>query len=144
VQICYCSFARPHVSLQPISNEVNNGGDSACVQQVPQGIHTSHKNKTHQLPTTVRNWKEERSDVAFHSKRLKCKKSVAVRKKTDEFGAFGKFVAQELRSLRSEVNRRLLKRMIQKAVLEVSELDDKKQATDEKSLNWCSGLAENR
>jgi hypothetical protein len=124
VQICYCSFARSHVSLQPVSNEVNNGGDSACVQQVPQGIHTRYENKTNQLPTTVRNRKEERSDIAFHSKRLKCKKSVAVRKKTDEYGAFGKFVAQELRSLRSEANRRLLKRMIQKAVLKVSELDD--------------------
>ena len=143
MQICYCSFARPHVSLQPVSNEVNNDGDSACVQQVPQGIHTRHKNKTHQLPTTVRNRKEERSDITFHSKRLKCKKTVAVRKKTDAYGAFGKFVAQELRSLRSEVNRRLLKRMIQKAILKVSELDDKKQATDERCVNWCSGLTEN-
>lgn len=143
MQIFYCSFARPHVSLQPVTNEVNNGGDSACVQHVPQGIHTSHKDKTHQLPKTLRNRKEERSDIAFQSKRLKCKKSGAVRKKTDEYGAFGKFVAQELRSLHSEVNRRQLKRMIQKAVLKVSELDDKKQATDEKSLNWCSGLAEN-
>jgi len=119
-----------HVSLQPVSNEVNNGGDSACVQQVPQGIHTGHENKTRQLPTTVRKRKEDRSYIAFHSKRLKCKKSAAVRKKTDEYGAFGKFVAQELRSLRSDVNRRLLKRMIQKAVLKVSELDDKKQAID--------------
>lgn len=143
MQICYCSFARPHVSLQPVSKEVNNGGDSACVQQVPQGIHTRHENKTHQLPRTVRNRKEERSDIAFHSKRLKFRKSVTVRKKTDEYGAFGKFVAQELRSLRSEVNRRLLKRMIQKSVLKFSELDDKKQATDERSMNWCSGLAEN-
>jgi hypothetical protein len=33
--------------------------------------------------------------------------------------------------------------MIQKAVLKVSELDDEKQVTDERSLNWCSGLAEN-
>lgn len=143
MQICYFSFARPHVSLQPVSNEVNNGGDSAYVQQVPQGIHTRQENKTHQLPTAVRNRKEERSDITFHTKRLKFGKSVAVRKKTDEYGAFGKFVAQELRSLRSEVNRRLLKRMIQRAVLKFSELDDKKQATDKRSVNWCSGLAEN-
>ena len=122
---------------------MNNGGDTACVQQVPQGIHSSHKNKTRQLPTTVRNRKEERSDIAFYSKRLKCKKSVTLRKKTDEYGVFGKFVAQELRSLRSDVNRRLLKRMIQKAVLKISELDNKKQATDERSLNWCSGMGEN-
>lgn len=121
---------------------MNNGGDSVCVQQVPQGVHTRHENKTYQLPT-VQNGKEERSDIAIHSKRLKFKKRVVVRKKTDEYGAFGKFVAQELRSLRSEVNRRRLKRMIQKAVLKVSELDDKKQDTDERSLNWCSGLAEN-
>lgn len=122
---------------------MNNGGDTACVQHVPQGIHSSHKNKTRQLPTTVRNRKEERSDIAFYSKRLKCKKSVTLRKKTDEYGVFGKFVAQELRSLRSDVNRRLLKRMIQKAVLKISELDNKKQATDERSLNWCSGMGEN-
>lgn len=143
MQICYCPFARPHVSLQPVNNEVNNGGDNAYVQQVPQGIHTRQENKTHQLPTAVQNRKEERSYIAFHSMRLKFGKSVAVRKKTDEYGAFGKFVAQELRSLRSEVNRRLLKRMIQRAVLKFSELDDKKQATDERSVNWCSGLAEN-
>jgi len=68
---------------------------------------------------------------------------VTLRKKTDEYGVFGKFVAQELRSLRSDVNRRLLKRMIQKAVLKISELDNKKQATDERSLNWCSGMGEN-
>lgn len=113
---------------------MNNGGDSVCVHQVPEGVHTRHGNKTRQLPT-VRNRKEERSDIAFHSRRLKFKKRVAIRKKTDEYGAFGKFVAQELRSLHSEVNRRLLKRMIQRAVLKVSELDDKKQNTDERSLN---------
>jgi hypothetical protein len=107
---------------------VNNGGHSVCVQQVPQHI-------THQLAATVQKRREERSYIAFCSKRLKLQKSAAVRKKTDEYGAFGKFVVQELRCLRSEVNRRLLKRMIQKAVLKVSELDDKQQACDEKSVN---------
>jgi hypothetical protein len=121
--------------LQPVSNAVNNGGHNVCVQQVPEDIHTRHENKTHRLPVIVQNGKEERSDVAFPSKRLKLQKSAAVRKKTDEYGVFGKFVAQELRCLRSEVNRRLLKRMIQKAVLKVSELDDKKRACDERSMN---------
>ena len=133
MQIRYCSFAR-HVSLQLVSKEGSNGGDSVCVQQLPhQDIRTKHESKTHRLPVTVKNTKEERSDITSYRKRLKFEKRVPVRKKTDEYGAFGKFVAQELRSLRSEVNRRLLKRMIQKAILKVSELDDKKQAADERS-----------
>jgi hypothetical protein len=124
VQIC-CGWLARHVSLQLVSNEGNSGGDSVCVQQVPhQDIHTKHESKMHRLPVTVQNRKEERSGITFYHKRLKFEK-------TDEYGAFGKFVAQELCSLRSEVNRRLLKRMIQKTILKVSELDEKKQTADE-------------
>ncbi|KAH9508199.1 hypothetical protein Btru_055000 [Bulinus truncatus] len=42
----------------------------------------------------------------------------------DDCRVFGEFVVSELRSLKSESNRRLLKRMIQRLILEVSESDD--------------------
>ncbi|CAH1397063.1 unnamed protein product [Nezara viridula] len=42
----------------------------------------------------------------------------------DDFQVFGEFVARELRNLRSDFNRRRLKRMIQKVIIEVSESDD--------------------
>lgn len=42
----------------------------------------------------------------------------------DYFQTFGKYVASELRSLQSTENRNKLRRMIQKAIFEVGELDD--------------------
>ncbi|XP_069701218.1 uncharacterized protein [Periplaneta americana] len=47
------------------------------------------------------------------------------KKSEDACSAFGKFVAQELRLLQSSEYRLLLKRKIQRAVLEISELDEK-------------------
>lgn len=43
---------------------------------------------------------------------------------TDEFQVFGDFVASELRNLRSRENQNRLKRMIQRSILEISEIDD--------------------
>jgi hypothetical protein len=42
----------------------------------------------------------------------------------DEYTIFGSYVAHELRSLHSEERRRDLKRMIQKAIIDMAELDD--------------------
>ncbi|XP_014285908.1 uncharacterized protein [Halyomorpha halys] len=42
----------------------------------------------------------------------------------DDYQVFGEFVATELRNLKSDVNRRRLKRMIQKVIIEVSESDE--------------------
>lgn len=44
--------------------------------------------------------------------------------KSDEFNIFGQFVANELRSLNEPQNRKKLKRMIQRAILEVSDLEE--------------------
>lgn len=46
----------------------------------------------------------------------------------DNFQIFGDYVASELRSLRSEQLQRKLKRMIQKAILEISELADEEES----------------
>ncbi|XP_018576045.1 uncharacterized protein LOC108914678 [Anoplophora glabripennis] len=43
---------------------------------------------------------------------------------TDEFQVFGDFVASELRNLRSRENQNRLKRMIQRSILEISEIDN--------------------
>jgi hypothetical protein len=45
-------------------------------------------------------------------------------KEEDEYAVFGSYVAHELRSLHSEVMRRDLKRIIQKAIIDMGELDD--------------------
>jgi hypothetical protein len=42
----------------------------------------------------------------------------------DEYAVFGSYVAHELRSLCSEDKRRELKRIIQKAIIDMAELDD--------------------
>jgi hypothetical protein len=42
----------------------------------------------------------------------------------DEFQVFGDFVACELRNIRTRKNQNHLKRMIQRAILQISELDD--------------------
>lgn len=42
----------------------------------------------------------------------------------DEYAVFGSYVAHELRSLHSEDRRRDLKRIIQKAIIDMTELDD--------------------
>jgi hypothetical protein len=43
----------------------------------------------------------------------------------DEYAIFGNYVADEIRSLHSEENRRDLKRIIQKAIIDMAELDDR-------------------
>jgi hypothetical protein len=43
----------------------------------------------------------------------------------DEYTIFGNYIAHEIRSLYSEENRRALKRIIQKAIIDVAELDDR-------------------
>ena len=45
-------------------------------------------------------------------------------KDDDEFDVFGNFVASELRCLKQDVNRRRLKRIIQRAILDVAEDDE--------------------
>lgn len=42
----------------------------------------------------------------------------------DEYTIFGQFVANELRSLNSFQNRKKLKRLIQRSILEISELEE--------------------
>ena len=57
------------------------------------------------------------------SKTLRQKKQ----KTKDKYIIFGNFVAQELHSLKLDSNRKLLKRMIQKAILKVSAKEDKSE-----------------
>jgi hypothetical protein len=108
-----------------MSNEGDSGEDRNCSQQIPcQEVH-AETSEIQVVPVTSQN---RRGSIALHSSGIKFKRTACNRKKTDdEYSVFGKFVAQELRSLHSDMNRRLLKRKIQKAVLEVSELNDNKQ-----------------
>ncbi|KAJ8977060.1 hypothetical protein NQ317_017222 [Molorchus minor] len=52
---------------------------------------------------------------------------------SDEFDIFGEYVASELRSLQHDHNRRKLKRMIQKAILDMSEIDDNARSSSVQS-----------
>jgi len=42
----------------------------------------------------------------------------------DEYDTFGEYVAMELRSLSSEINRKMLKREIRQSIARIAELDD--------------------
>jgi hypothetical protein len=48
----------------------------------------------------------------------------------DEYALFGSYVAHELRSLRSEEKRRDLKRIIQRAIIDMAELDDNSERAE--------------
>ncbi|PSN55218.1 hypothetical protein C0J52_00617 [Blattella germanica] len=74
------------------------------------------------------NWFSSRASSFEKFKTLKRSTKFKRRRQGDKYSVFGKFVAQELRSLQSAANCRLLKCMIQKAVLEVSALDDNSQS----------------
>lgn len=50
-------------------------------------------------------------------------------KPSDEFDIFGEYVASELRSLQFDHNKRKLKRIIQKAILDMSEIDDNERSS---------------
>lgn len=111
--------------FQPISNKGYCGENNNYGQQE---IDTEAASDTQMVPVAAPSSRDGRCVVALRSNRMKFKRSVCNRKKTDdEHSVFGKFVAQELRSLHSEASKRWLKRMIQKAILEVSESDDNNQ-----------------
>ncbi|KAJ8918002.1 hypothetical protein NQ315_011455 [Exocentrus adspersus] len=55
---------------------------------------------------------------------VKKPQAASASKSTDDFQVFGDFVACELRNLRSKENQKKLKRAIQRAILDISELDD--------------------
>lgn len=55
----------------------------------------------------------------------------------DEYAVFGSYVAHELRSLQSEEKRRDLKRIIQKAIIDMAELDD---STEHAQLDSTCGV----
>lgn len=50
--------------------------------------------------------------------------TTTITESTDEFNGFGQFIANELRGLKEPKHVRKLKRMIQKAIIEISDLDD--------------------
>ncbi|XP_021921136.1 uncharacterized protein LOC110830461 isoform X2 [Zootermopsis nevadensis] len=114
---------------EPVSNEEDNN----CVQQIPnQQIH-AETSETQAVPVTSQNGRVKRCNIALPHNGMQYKRTAYNRKRSgDEYIVFGKFVAQELRSLHSEIHRRLLKRKIQKAVLEVSELDHHKAGPHER------------
>jgi len=47
-----------------------------------------------------------------------------MRRLPDEFDTFGEYVAMELRSLSSEMYRKMLKREISQSIAQIAELDD--------------------
>jgi hypothetical protein len=62
----------------------------------------------------------------------------------DEYAVFGSYVAHELRSLHSEDRRRDLKRIIQRAIIDMVELDDSTcsvvpAASSTSASHECSG-----
>lgn len=60
----------------------------------------------------------------------------------DEYDVFGSYVAHELRSLHSEDKRRDLKRIIQKAIIDMAELDDSTERVQlDSTCNVVSALS---
>lgn len=58
-----------------------------------------------------------------------------LQKPQDEYQVFGDFVASELRALQSDVNKRKLKRMIQKAIIDVGTLDENERCQSVQFIN---------
>ncbi|XP_064641924.1 uncharacterized protein LOC135496494 [Lineus longissimus] len=70
----------------------------------------------------------KRKDVGRASDEILQKACEVMSRETDELDTFGAFVASELRGLKSESNRKKLKRDIQRVILEAAEKDDEDAA----------------
>lgn len=57
---------------------------------------------------------------------------------SDEFHTFGEFVGSEVRNLKFDHNRRKLKRIIQKAILDISEIDENERSSSATTLSHTS------
>ncbi|XP_030378065.1 uncharacterized protein LOC115626749 [Scaptodrosophila lebanonensis] len=80
--------------------------------------------KNDDVPSTSKAKKRKRDEIEFKDEDLIIKKASALLDKpADDHQVFGDFVASELRLLKSHQNRLLLRRKIQRAILEVSEID---------------------
>ena len=88
-----------------------------CVQS------QSHKNKA----------KRKKCDTSSEDALLQ-KALAAMQKPVDEFQIFADYVAQELRALKFQHNRNKLKRLIQRAILDISQLDDEQNYPAEPTL----------
>ncbi|XP_068917429.1 uncharacterized protein [Tenebrio molitor] len=76
-------------------------------------------------PLVLQDKKPERKKKLYETKQDDfVKKPIKMDPPADEFQVFGDFVACELRNIRSRKNQNHLKRMIQRAILQISELDD--------------------
>lgn len=67
---------------------------------------------------------KKRKKMQNEENKLLEKASILLNTPSDEYTTFGEYVAAELREIRSDIKRRKLKRIIQSAIIAMSEEDD--------------------
>lgn len=103
-----------------MDNDANVSDQSEIVESVPR---KRQKNKS--------NSEKDEHDAALENALQ------IMQKPCDEYQIFGDFVASELRGLRKAASKRKLKRLIQQAILEVTDEDDEENSNN---ILLCSDI----
>ena len=111
-RLLFCHF---QVAPAEASEEVTeNSGDGAeAAAPIPASS-----------PKTKRKRKSSKT-ITSEDECLRQALNFIMRRVPDDFDTFGEYVAMELRSLSSEMYRKMLKREIHQSVAQIAELDDK-------------------
>lgn len=110
-----------HVSFQPKHNDDHNKGIIHTAKRDSGDSNTSDKSQSRKRRHTAPGISDDTTQKTITSHNSE---DVNEEEEEDEYTVFGSYVAHELRSLHSEDKRRDLKRIIQKAIIDMAELDD--------------------
>ena len=124
-----------HISFQPKHNDDHNTGITHTAKRESGDCNTSDKSQSRKRRHTAPDASDDTTQKTFTSH---TSEDVDDEEEEDEYTVFGSYVAHELRSLHSEEKRRDLKRIIQKAIIDMAELDD---STELAQLGNTCGVA---
>ena len=109
------------ISFQPKHNDDHNKGITHTAKRENGDSNTSNKSQSRKRRHAAPDASDDTTQKSITSHNSE---DVDEEEEEDEYAVFGSYVAHELRSLHSEDMRRDLKRIIQKAIIDMAELDD--------------------
>ena len=122
------------ISFQPKHNDDRNKGKTHTAKRESGDSNTSDKSQSRKRRHTALDASDDTTQKTVTSHNSE---DVDEEEEEDEYAVFGSYVAHELRSLHSEDRRRDLKRIIQKAIIDMAELDD---STERAQLDSICGV----
>ena len=119
-----------HVSFQPKRNDDHNKGITHTARRESGNSNASNKSQSRKRYHTAPDASDDTTQKTITSHNSE---DGDEEEEEDEYAVFGSYVAHELRSLHSEEKRRDLKRIIQKAIIDMAELDDSTERAQQNS-----------